>query len=98
MAKTRLQARKRRKVSIRKNVFGTADRPRPSVFRRARHIYPQPTVNPGTTGAAPVPHTRTHLPRSSTKRFTAGRAAACWQANITSRPRLMKPGPIFGRP
>jgi len=31
----------RRKVSIRKKISGTADRPRLSVFRSARHIYAQ---------------------------------------------------------
>lgn len=43
MAKThpRLKARLRRKVRIRKRVRGTADIPRLSVFRSARHIYAQ---------------------------------------------------------
>ena len=45
MATTRLQARKRRKVSIRKNMVGTAERPRLSVFRSARHIYAQLIVD-----------------------------------------------------
>ena len=45
MATTRLQARKRRKVSIRKNLFGTPERPRLSVFRSARHIYAQLIVD-----------------------------------------------------
>ena len=33
--------RERRKLRIRKNVNGTAERPRLSVFRSARHIYAQ---------------------------------------------------------
>ena len=37
----RALARKRRKMHIRKVVRGTADRPRLSVFRSARHIYAQ---------------------------------------------------------
>jgi large subunit ribosomal protein L18 len=41
MAKTRLEARKRRKVRIRQKVKGTDERPRLSVFRSARHIYAQ---------------------------------------------------------
>ena len=34
-------ARSRRKVSIRKKIEGTAERPRLSVFRSAKHIYVQ---------------------------------------------------------
>jgi len=37
----RSRTRLRRKVSIRKKISGTADRPRLSVFRSARHIYAQ---------------------------------------------------------
>ena len=36
-----LDARSRRKLSIRKRINGTAQRPRLSVFRTARHIYAQ---------------------------------------------------------
>ncbi len=35
------QARLKRKISIRKRLVGTAERPRLSVFRSARHIYAQ---------------------------------------------------------
>jgi len=41
MATTKLEARKRRKLRIRKTVIGTPDRPRLTVFRSARHIYAQ---------------------------------------------------------
>src|SRR5262249_37750670 len=41
MAKTKDEARERRKLSIRKKVNGTPERPRLSVFRSARHIYAQ---------------------------------------------------------
>jgi large subunit ribosomal protein L18 len=41
--------RERRKLRIRKKVAGTAERPRLSVFRSARHIYAQ--VIDDTTGA-----------------------------------------------
>ena len=43
MAKThpRVAGRLRRKVRIRKKVTGTAERPRLSVFRSAKHIYAQ---------------------------------------------------------
>ena len=41
-AKTlRLTPRQKRKFHIRKNVTGTAERPRMSVFRSAKHIYVQ---------------------------------------------------------
>ena len=43
MAKTNKKtlARKRRQYKVRKKVFGTAERPRVSVFRSAKHIYAQ---------------------------------------------------------
>jgi large subunit ribosomal protein L18 len=43
MAKTNKKtlARKRRQYKVRKKVLGTADRPRISVFRSAKHIYAQ---------------------------------------------------------
>jgi large subunit ribosomal protein L18 len=37
----KLKARLRRKKSIRKTLSGTAERPRMSIFRSARHIYVQ---------------------------------------------------------
>jgi large subunit ribosomal protein L18 len=37
----RIVGRERRKLRIRKNVNGTTERPRLSVFRSARHIYAQ---------------------------------------------------------
>jgi len=37
----KIVGRERRKLRIRKRVIGTADRPRLSVFRSARHIYAQ---------------------------------------------------------
>jgi large subunit ribosomal protein L18 len=37
----KVAARNRRKVSIRKKIAGTADRPRLTVFRSAKHIYVQ---------------------------------------------------------
>jgi large subunit ribosomal protein L18 len=37
----RRQARLKRKKRIRKNIFGTPERPRLSVFRSAKHIYAQ---------------------------------------------------------
>jgi large subunit ribosomal protein L18 len=36
-----LDSRARRKLRVRKKVFGTAERPRLNVFRSARHIYAQ---------------------------------------------------------
>jgi large subunit ribosomal protein L18 len=37
----KVSARSRRKVSIRKKITGTAERPRLTVFRSAKHIYVQ---------------------------------------------------------
>lgn len=39
--KLRVKRRSRRKVGIRKQVYGTAERPRLSVFRSLEHIYAQ---------------------------------------------------------
>lgn len=41
MAKSKEEARQKRKASIRKMVSGDSDRPRMTVFRSARHIYVQ---------------------------------------------------------
>ena len=41
MAYKRFTSRKKRKMRIRKRVIGTAERPRLSVFRSAKHIYAQ---------------------------------------------------------
>src|SRR5579871_1287901 len=41
MAKTKVEARAKRKLSIRKRVNGTPERPRMSVFRSLKHIYVQ---------------------------------------------------------
>ncbi|MEK7704312.1 MAG: 50S ribosomal protein L18 [Myxococcota bacterium] len=37
----KLTGRERRRVRVRKKVFGTAERPRLNVFRSAKHIYAQ---------------------------------------------------------
>ena len=39
--KQKLEGRARRKIRVRKRVFGTAERPRLSIFRSAKHIYAQ---------------------------------------------------------
>lgn len=39
--KIRLSTRERRKIGIRKKIFGTAERPRLAVFRSTKHIYAQ---------------------------------------------------------
>ena len=41
MAKSKLQRRNKIKQSIRKNIFGTAERPRLTVFRSNKEIYAQ---------------------------------------------------------
>lgn len=37
----KLTGRDRRKMRVRKHIFGTAERPRLSVFRSAKHVYAQ---------------------------------------------------------
>ena len=41
MAKTKEEHREKRKASIRKRISGSAERPRLTVFRSAKHIYAQ---------------------------------------------------------
>ena len=41
MAKSKLQARTKRALRVRRNLQGTAERPRLSVFRSSKHIYAQ---------------------------------------------------------
>lgn len=41
MSSKRLEGRERRKLRIRRQISGTAERPRLSVFRSAKHIYAQ---------------------------------------------------------
>ncbi len=41
MAKTKQEARRKRKLSIRAKLQGTSERPRLTVFRSAKHIYAQ---------------------------------------------------------
>lgn len=48
VANERRQARLKRQVRVRRKVLGTADRPRLTVFRSARHIYAQ--IIEDTTG------------------------------------------------
>jgi large subunit ribosomal protein L18 len=49
-ASKKREAHLKRKRRVRKNVFGTDERPRLTVFRSARHIYAQVVVD--TTGRA----------------------------------------------
>jgi large subunit ribosomal protein L18 len=48
----REESRLKRKVRIRKNIFGTEERPRLSVFRSAKHIYAQVVID--STGSTIV--------------------------------------------
>ena len=59
MAKTSKKAlsRVRRKHHIRKRVVGTADRPRVSVFRSAKHIYAQLIIDEGSEGSVTIAST-----------------------------------------
>lgn len=49
MARKGFEARTKRKVRIRKKVFGTSDRPRLTVYRSLRHIYAQLIDDAGRT-------------------------------------------------
>jgi len=56
MAKTnkKVLSRKRRQYKVRKKVQGTADRPRVTVFRSAKHIYAQLINDESPTGSVTI--------------------------------------------
>ena len=89
--KSKLEQRNRRKVRIRGRVQGTAERPRLTVFRSARHIYAQ-VVNDVTGQTLVTIGTLSPTVRDSVKddrKIDAARkvgeavAKACIEKNIT---------------
>lgn len=84
----KLEGRARRKMRGRKHLFGTAARPRLSVFRSAKHIYAQVIDDAaGQTLAAAGTHGAAGKALSGKKTIRAGSvgeaiAAACKTKNI----------------
>ncbi len=83
----KMEGRERRKVRIRKKVFGTAERPRLTVFRSTKHIYAQVvdddkgvTLVSASTMANDVSGKKTDKAKSIGKAL----AEACKQKNITA--------------
>ena len=76
----KVEARVRRKVSIRKKIAGTADRPRLSVFRSAKHIYVQAvddTTNTVLASASDLEETlKTEAGKKKDKAKAVGKAVA----------------------
>jgi large subunit ribosomal protein L18 len=72
---SRLERRKRRQFRIRKQVSGSAQRPRISVFRSARHIYAQ-AVDDQTGHTLAAASTCEKELRSQISGYTGNKAAA----------------------
>ena len=86
-----LHGRKRRKIRVRKKIFGTEERPRLSVFRSAKHIYAQviDDVNGVTVAASSTMDKKARDSLSGGKRDRAkaigiSLAEACKAKSITS--------------
>jgi large subunit ribosomal protein L18 len=85
----KLTGRDRRKVRVRKKVFGTADRPRLNVFRSAKHIYAQVIDDEKQVTLASA-STVTKDGKAAGKKSDQAKhvgtrlAAACKEKNITS--------------
>jgi large subunit ribosomal protein L18 len=84
----KLEGRERRKMRVRKKIFGTETRPRLSVFRSAKHIYAQVIDDvSGTTLAAAgtaskVARAQAGKKTEQAKRVGALIAQACKEKNI----------------
>ena len=75
----KVEARQRRKVSIRKKLTGTAERPRLSVFRSAKHIYIQAvddTTNTVIAAASDIEDGTTLTGKKKDKAKAVGQALA----------------------
>jgi len=75
----KVAARQRRKVSIRKKLTGTADRPRLTVFRSAKHIYVQAvddTTNTILAAASDIEDGTTLTGKKKDKAKAVGQALA----------------------
>jgi len=89
--KRRLEGRERRKVRVRKKVTGTAERPRLSVFRSAKHIYAQViddisgrTLASASTVSKDARGELSGKKLERAKRVGTALAAACKAKDITS--------------
>ena len=84
----KLEGRERRKLRVRKKIFGTQQRPRLSVFRSAKHIYAQVIDDvSGTTLAAAGTASKVNRAQAGKKTEQAKRvgtliAQACKEKNI----------------
>ena len=75
----KVAARQRRKVSIRKKITGTAERPRLTVFRSAKHIYIQAvddTTNTVLAAASDIEDGTTLTGKKKDKAKAVGQALA----------------------
>lgn len=89
--KKKLQGRERRRVRVRKKVFGTTERPRLSIFRSARHIYAQviddtagTTVVSASTVSKDLRGEVAGKKRERAKAVGAALAEACKQKGVTT--------------
>lgn len=83
----KLNSRERRKVRIRKKVFGTAERPRLTVFRSAKHIYAQlidddKGITLVSSSTATEDFSKAGKKSEQAKAVGAALAAACKSKNI----------------
>jgi large subunit ribosomal protein L18 len=85
-----LTGRERRKLRVRKKVFGTAERPRLNVFRSAKHIYAQVIDDDKGSTLASASTLSEALKNKKAKKAELAKAvgqavaAACKTASITA--------------
>ena len=84
----RTQSRLKRKVRIRKTIFGTSERPRLSVFRSARHMYAQ--IVDDTAGATMVAASSMDKTFREQPKFESKRAAAEFIGQLVAQRALEK--------
>ncbi|MEJ2040471.1 MAG: 50S ribosomal protein L18 [Desulfosarcinaceae bacterium] len=84
----RTQSRLKRKVRIRKTIFGTSERPRLSVFRSARHMYAQ--IVDDTAGATVVAASSMDKTFREQPKFESKRAAAEFIGQLVAQRALEK--------
>jgi large subunit ribosomal protein L18 len=84
----RTQSRLKRKVRIRKTIFGTSERPRLSVFRSARHMYAQ--IVDDTAGATVVAASSMDKTFKEQPKFESKRAAAEFIGQLVAQRALEK--------
>lgn len=84
----RTLARIKRKARIRKKIRGTADKPRLSVFRSARHIYAQ--IIDDRAGATIVTASSVELAFKEKPKFESKRAAADFIGQLVAQRAIEK--------